>query len=168
MAKDVYNARDERKGAGYRPELSDDETAVYTPEGRKPIVAFRGSVNRGDAVTDGMLALGRLRNSNRWKRTQARVAKIRETVPVFDVAGHSLGGTLAGAVHDDDQRPGRLVAFNPGATLLGQIAGKDGRVYTVDGDAVSALANVTHRDVRVLPANGDLLTSHTVSNFAPA
>jgi len=93
----------------------------------------------------------------------------------FDVTGHSLGGTLAQHVHDDMkvQSPGldsQLVAFNPGATVLGTIPGLGGRVYSTHGDAVSALSHVTHRDVRVLKAEGgdDLLGAHGMTNFVPA
>jgi len=84
------------------------------------------------------------------------------------VTGHSLGGTLAQHVHDDVlQKKGHLVAFNPGATLLGPIPGRDGRVYSTSGDVVSALAHTTHRDVRVLtPKEGsDLLSAHGAANF---
>jgi len=62
---------------------------------------------------------------------------------------------------------GQLVAFNPGATLLGPIPGRDGRAYSTSGDVVSALAHTTHRDVRVLtPKEGsDLLSAHGAANF---
>ena len=84
------------------------------------------------------------------------------------MTGHSLGGTLAQHVHDDVlQKKGHLVAFNPGATLLGPIPGRDGRVYSTSGDVVSALAHTTHRDVLVLtPKEGsDLLSAHGAANF---
>jgi len=171
-ALDVYRPPAERTGAGYDPALSSDEIAVYRPAGRaRALVSFRGSSNLEDAKTDGYLALGKLRGTDRWKRTAAHAQRISSVVGNFDVTGHSLGGTLAQHVHDDMKAPdSRLVAFNPGATVLGTIPGLGGRVYSTHGDAVSALSHVTHRDVRVLKAEGgdDLLGAHGMGNFTPA
>jgi len=124
-------------------------------------VAFRGSVNADDAKTDAFLALGRLKDTDRWKRTAEHLR---------------LGGTLAQLAHDElangsERTNSQLVAFNPGATILGAIPGREGRVYSTHGDVVSALAHTTHKDVRVLKPTGgdDLLGAHGVANFtAPA
>jgi len=171
-ALDVYKPPAERTGAGYDPALSTDEVAVYRPAGRaRALVAFRGSSNLADVKTDGYLALGKLRDTDRWKRTAAHAERIRSVVGNFDVTGHSLGGTLAQHVHDDMKAPdSQLVAFNPGATVLGTIPGLGGRVYSTHGDAVSALSHVTHKDVRVLKAEGgdDLLGAHGMANFTAA
>jgi len=172
-ALDVYNPVGERTGAGYDPALSSDEVAVYRPSGgrARPLVAIRGSANLSDAKTDGYLALGKLRDTDRWKRTAAHAQRIRDALGSFDVTGHSLGGTLAQHVHDDMKAPeSQLVAFNPGATVLGTIPGLGGRVYSTHGDAFSALSHVMHRDVRVLKAEGgdDLLGAHGMANFTPA
>jgi len=171
-ALDVYKPVGERTGAGYDPALSTDEVAVYRPAGRaRPLVAFRGSANLADAKTDGYLALGKLRDTDRWKRTAAHAQRVRDALGSFDVTGHSLGGTLAQHVHDDMKAPeSQLVAFNPGATVLGTIPGLGGRVYSTHGDAVSALSHVTHKDVRVLKGEGgdDLLGAHGMANFVPA
>ena len=169
-AADAYRPTAERRGEGYVPELSDRETAVFRPTARRPraLVAFRGSENYDDAKTDGHLALGRLRDTARWKRTAAHAKRLREVLGDYDVTGHSLGGTLAQHVHDEVlNKTGRLVAFNPGATLLGPVPGRDGRVYSTRGDVVSALAHTTHKDVRVLtPKEGsDLLSAHGAANF---
>ena len=52
----------------------------------------------------------------------------------YNVTGHSLGRTLAQHVHDDVlEKKGKLVVFNPGATLLGPTPGRAGRVYTTSG-----------------------------------
>jgi len=86
----------------------------------------------------------------------------------FDATSHSLGGTLAQHVHDDVLGgKGKLVAFNPGATFLGSIPGREGRVYSTKGDVVSALAHTTHKDVRLLtPREGsDLLSTPWAANF---
>jgi hypothetical protein len=173
-AADVYLAPDKRRAEGYDAQLSTPEVAVYRrPAGRGGnLVAFRGSANYEDAKTDGHLALGRLRKTDRWKRTAAHARQLKEVLGEYSVTGHSLGGTLAQHVHDDvfdasQRKRGRLVAFNPGATLLGPIPGRDGRVYSTSGDVVSALSHTTHKDVRVLtPREGsDLLSAHGASNF---
>ena len=182
-AADVYRAPENRKGAGYDPELSNAEVAVYrsAPGRARPLVAFRGSVNADDAKTDAFLALGRLKDTDRWKRTAEHLRRVREAVGEYDLTGHSLGGTLAQLAHDElgaipgshgnERKNSQLVAFNPGATILGTVPGRDGRVYSTHGDVVSALSHVTHKDVRVLKPTGgdDLLGAHGVANFtAPA
>jgi len=146
------------------------EVAVYRrPAGRGGhLVAFRGSTSYDDAKTDGHLALGRLKNTARWKRTRAHARDLKKVLGDYSVTGHSLGGTLAQHVHDDVLgKKGKLVAFNPGATLLGPIPGCAGWVYTTSGDVVSALAHTMHHDTRVLmPKEGsDLLSAHGAVNF---
>ena len=173
-AADVYLAPDQRTADGYDRSLSTPEVAVY----RRPadrgghLVAFRGSTSYDDAKTDGHLALGRLRSTARYKRTAAHARELQKVLGDYSVTGHSLGGTLAQHVHDDvlnasQRKRSKLVVFNPGATLLGPIPGRAGRVYTTSGDVVSALAHTTHRDTRVLtPKEGsDLLSAHGAANF---
>jgi len=88
-------------------------------------------------------------SSARYKRTAALVKDLKAVLEEYGVTGHSLRGTLAQHVHDNVlEKMGRLVAFNPGATLLGPIPGRDGRIYSTRGDVVSALSYATHKDVR--------------------
>ena len=179
-AADVY--RKERKGAGYEAEHSNDEIAVYhRPTDANPkhrLVAVRGSVNRDDARTDAHLALGRLRKTNRFARSHAHVQALHEKFGPLSFTGHSLGGTLAQAHAANfgeaagDALGARTVTYNPGAGLY---YGKDnnGRVYTVQGDAVSALSHLTHNDVRQVPKiidDGPIaeLNSHGVDQFGLA
>jgi len=132
------------------------------------LVAFRGSTSYDDAKTDGHLALRRLKRTDRYKRTAAHARELQKVLGNYSVTGHSLGGTLAQHVHDDVlQKEGKLVAFNPGATLLGPIPGRAGRVYTTSGDVLSALAHTTHRDTRVLtPSEGsNLHSAYGAANF---
>ena len=173
-ATDVYLPPDQRRADGYDRSLSTPEVAVYRRPAERGghLVAFRGSTSYDDAKTDGHLALGRLKNTARWKRTQAHARQLKEVLGNYSVTGHSLGGTLAQHVHDDvfdasQKKKSKLVAFNPGATLLGPIPGRAGRVYTTSGDVVSALAHTIHRDTRVLtPKEGsDLLSAHGAANF---
>jgi len=169
-ALDVYRSPDARTGEGYDRQLLDGEVAVYRPTVGSPraLVSFRGSSNVGDALTDGSLALGKLHDTDRWKRTAEVAQRLKKVFGDYDVTGHSLGGTLAQHVHDVVlDKKGKLVAFNPGATLLGPIPGREGRVYSTHGDAVSALSHETHKDVRVLkPSEGsDLLGAHGAANF---
>lgn len=161
-AADAYKKPDERRAAGYEPEHSTPEIAVYhRPTEDAPhhrLIASRGSVNRDDARTDAHLALGRLRKTNRFKREHHHLLKLREKIPEasFTFTGHSLGGTLA-QHHARDFNGTRTVTFNPGATVFGESKDRNGRVYSTHGDAVSALAHLTHGDVRVVrpQAEGD-------------
>ena len=157
-AADVYLSPDQRRAKGYDSSLSTAEVALYRrPKDRGGhLVAFRGSANYDDAKTDGHLAFGRLKHTGRWERTAAHATELKAVLGDYSVTGHSL----AQHVHDDElAKKGQLVAFNPGATILGPIPGREGRVYSTSGDVVSALAHTTHRDVRVLTPKGGLTCS---------
>jgi len=103
VANDVYLAPEQRTGDGYDRSLSTPEVAVYRrPAGRGGnLVAFRGSANYDDAKTDGHLALGRLKHTDRWKRTAVHTRELQKVLGDYSVTGHNLGGTLAQHAHDD-------------------------------------------------------------------
>lgn len=172
-ASDVYKPVNERKLRGLIPELSNDEIAVYASEGNQPaLVALRGSANLDDAKTDGHLALGRLRKTDRWKRTAAHLDHVRNTLGNnFDLTGHSLAGSLA-LEYARDHPELRTIAYNPGASIPDVIGAArtlpdNARVYSSAGDVVSALSSARVGDVRITEPKvpGDALQAHFMHNF---
>jgi len=169
-AADDYLPPDQCRADSYDPSQLTAEIAVYRqPKERGGhLVVFRGSTNYDDAKTDGHLVFGRLKHTDRWKRTGAAHARdLKAVLGEYSVTGHSLGGTLAQDVHDEFGNKGKLVAVNSGATFLGPIPGREGRVYSTSGDVVSVLAHTTNRDVRVMTSKEriDLLSAHGAANF---
>ena len=84
------------------------------------------SANRGDAKTDALLAVGKLRDTDRWKHTATHARELKKVLGEYSVYPHNLGGTLAQHVHDEVlENQGRLVGFNLSATLLAPIPYRD-------------------------------------------
>jgi hypothetical protein len=103
-------------GFSLAPALSTPETVTYVnPRTRQAIVAFRGTKTLADVRTDGSLALGNLRHTPRFIRSQADLRHaITNLGTGYDVytTGHSLGGSLAEEVTHPKVRS--TVSFNPG------------------------------------------------------
>lgn len=182
-APDIYRPPDQRRAEGLDQSLSMPEAAVYRRPGAwwKSRRRLHESANRGDAKTDALRAVGKLRDTDRWKHTATHARELKKVLGEYSLTGHSLGGTLALA-HCSTSTTRCLKIRgawwlstlarpysrpSPGATLLGPIPGRDGRVYATRGDTVSALSYATHKDVRVLaPSEGsDLAGAYGVSNF---
>ena len=146
----------------YQVGLSTPETALWTPKNNSTtaIIAFRGSAEKADILTDGYLAVGTLSSSARFRETRRTLAKMDQRfgyyggTPVY-LTGHSLGGGLA---HEFAPKfpNGIVVSFNPGVGAAGLPAANNklGRVYSVHGDIVSGLA----------PLSG---ANHTVMVMSP-
>ena len=164
VSQDVYKPPNERREEGYVPELSGEEHAVYLRKGKAPLMVFRGTKTTGDVATDAKLALGKLGETDRWKRTQAAIERVKKIHPKLEFTGHSLGGTLA--LKAGELTGERSVGFNPGVGLRGVEGAPDGRIYSIHGDAVSSLGMLSHKDVRVLnsPLGPDALR-HGIDNF---
>lgn len=164
----------EEYGYHYHPEVSDEEVAVWSNALGHLLVAFRGTVNKDDVVTDSQLAIGRLEGTERWRRSIARMQAIDRHFNVnrakqhIMFAGHSLGGTLA--LHMASRYPhSYTVALNPGAGT-GKYPRSRAHVYSVRGDAVSALAPLTTNtghELTILEPEGttDLLNVHGMHQF---
>eukprot|EP00050_Salpingoeca_kvevrii_P005423 m.282471 g.282471 ORF g.282471 m.282471 type:complete len:345 (-) comp11111_c0_seq19:1221-2255(-) len=177
---DVKRAEHPLLGRYYRPELSSEEVAVFDPhrEGQMPLVAHRGSKTAEDWLrTDFDVATGGLPGSKRFKRASQQTEAARRAYGADQAlhhVGHSLGGALASALAHQNETfaPGeRYTTFNPGQGLGAGHWGKNGRVYSVDGDLVSALAHLkapTGVEVRRLEGTGDSVTAHLLSAFGTA
>jgi len=170
-----YKKPDKRKDLGkfrYDKDLSDNENAVYVnDEDKKVIVAFRGSVNKKDLMTDLKLAVGGIKNTERYGDTINLVRKVIDMYPDYKIefTGHSLGGTLAIEMNLISPTK-KAVVFNAGHTPLRKKAThiNDIRYYTTKGDVVSNLGLNSYKDVRIMKGNlQNPIKAHSLSNFKP-
>jgi hypothetical protein len=137
------NGRDKMIGDYvYDHELSNKEDAVYhNPKENKLLISYRGTANMGDAKTDLSLALGELRNTNRYDRSKATydTAKNKYNGSKAIITGHSLGGSLASAIARDDDD---IISFNKGNSLIPSSATKtksNEKSYRIKNDIVSII-----------------------------
>ena len=125
----------------YDYHLSNDEDAVYhNPIENKLLITFKGTSNIKDLGTDANLAIGNLRNTARYKRSNDtyRNAKNKYSGSNTIIAGHSLAGSLASAIGDDNDT---IYTYNKGSTIFGNSTKtkKNEHSYRQQGDIVSVL-----------------------------
>ncbi len=95
--------------------LSNRKHKVYTDKDNNPHVVFTGTRTFGDVITDGALAVGLGRYTQRFQDSKALVKKVKDKYqrPVT-ASGHSLGGSLAEYSGAD-----KVVTFDKGVGLGG-------------------------------------------------
>lgn len=160
----------ELEGYTLQEDLSDEENVVYVnEEDKKVIVGFRGSKNFKDFKTDIELAVGGIRNTERYDTTLNLVKKVIEMYKGYKIefTGHSLGGTLAIEMNLISPSK-RAVVFNAGHTPLRRRATDDNDItyYTNKGDLVSGLGMKSYKNVKVLDKeHKNPLKAHSLRNF---
>ena len=153
---------------------NDNEQVYYNKKKNKLLYSVAGTHNLKDVVTDGYLAVGKLKDTNRYKEAADVLYKAKakynpkKTVGV----GHSLGGSIVGYLPVD-----RSSTLDKGATI-GQPIQRNEKAYRSSGDAVSllnsgytkmqTLAN-PNKAVRTsnpfLDIVGNVLKAHNVDNI---
>lgn len=169
----LYNAirigylRDKRKQAkilkkyGFvlDPTLSDDRQFVtaYNPYSNKLLRISNGTdfSNAKDVRTDVMLALGKIKQSERFKEEKNSLLKAREKYKGADVefAAHSLGGNLTNALASGKDE---VYNYNPAYTI-GQKARENVMNIRTKGDIFSTFS--PSGNTTVLPS---ILSAHQV------
>lgn len=144
---------------GYKldKKLSNHNNQVYfNPGNKKLIFTVTGTHNAKDWVTDIYLAAGKLKDTERYKSAHKtlRAAKTKYDVDEATVAGHSLGGTIAGYIGGENDR---VVTLDKGATV-GQRIRKNEHAYRIEGDAVSSL-NALHPRMTTLKNHSTAATA---------
>ena len=87
-----------RQGYNYDTILSNSNVKVFhNPEKNKLVVGVAGTHNFNDVLTDVNLAVGNLKNTDRYKEAKNILNQAKEKYKPNDVVvgGHSLGGALA-------------------------------------------------------------------------
>lgn len=156
----------------YDNELSNDETSIYhNPIENKLLVGHRGTKTFDDVKTDAYLAVGNIRNSDRYKRSNNtyRLAKDKYKGSQTTTFGHSLGGSLASAIGDDEDT---IITYNKGANpFLGNSTTnkKNETAYRQDGDLVSLFSKFNKNKSKTLRNNyfslKNPLLSHDTKNI---
>ena len=114
---------------------NDNEQVYYNKKKNKLLYTVAGTHNLSDVGTDGYLAVGKLKDTNRYKEAADVLYKAKakynpkKTVGV----GHSLGGSIIGYLPVD-----KSVTLDKGATI-GQPIQQHEKAYRTRGDAVSLL-----------------------------
>ena len=141
---DNEGAEKHLRGYGYNLDhlLSDHESKVfYHPQQDKLIISYRGTSNLDDIKTDGSLAIGKLKETDRYNRSKKTYdeAKKKYNKKEATITGHSLGGSLASAIGNDDDF---IHTYNKGRNLSNETKNKKNeKSYKTNHDVVSILDN---------------------------
>lgn len=98
---------------------NDNEYAVILDRKMNKVYHIhRGSVNKDDVKTDYHLALGNLKNTERYNTTVGKVNQSTQLFSRYDHihVGHSLGGTLAQEIAIEKNH--KSITFNRGSSPL--------------------------------------------------
>lgn len=123
---------------GYKRDkgLSNDNQQVwFNPEKKKMLFTIAGTHNLKDWGTDAYLAVGKLKDTNRYKEADSTLKRAQEKYSgsKTTIAGHSLGGTIAQYLHN---RADKTLSLDAGYTIGQKTRGEH---YRAAGDVVSLL-----------------------------
>jgi hypothetical protein len=167
-------ARQQLTNAGYQYDsmLSNRNQQVwYNPNDRKLLYNIAGTHNIKDVGTDVYLAVGKLKDTNRYKEAKQTLenAKLKYGRDITtNITGHSLGGAIAQYIGNKNDK---VYTLDKGATM-GQKTRSNENAYRTSGDAVSVLSTGAtrmktlenrNRATGFLPL--DTLKAHNVENI---
>ena len=115
--------------------LSNHNQQVYhNPKNNKLLYTIAGTHNLADVGTDAYLALGKLKDTNRYKEADKTLKRAQEKYKgaKTSIAAHSLGGSIAQYLHNR----GDTTTLDAGYTIGQKTRGKH---YRHEGDIVSLL-----------------------------
>lgn len=127
-----------QNGFNYDKDLSNDnEQVYYNPKQNKLLYTITGSHNLNDVGTDAYLAVGKIKDTSRYKNAEIKLekAKAKYQPSHTTISGHSLGGSIASKLSGD-----RIITYNKGSTIGEKIIGNEDS-YRTHGDVVSILNN---------------------------
>ena len=152
-------------------DLSNDNHKVYynkdKARGDRVLVSYRGTSNLNDIGTDAYLALGKLRDTNRFKQSDEVLHKAKHKYNEENaiLAGHSLGNSLARATakkHD------KVIGYNAGNGIFGNnfnTKTDNERSYRTGGDWISLLSNKKTKTLKNKNWFQNALNNHTIENI---
>lgn len=116
-----------------------NQQTYYNPTEKKLLLSVAGTHNLSDWGTDAYLAMGKLKDTNRYKEADETLkkAKLKYAPTSTTVAGHSLGGAIASNIASKAGGD-KAVTLDAGYTI-GQKTRSNTSAFRTSGDAVSAL-----------------------------
>jgi len=120
---------------------SHNQQVYFNPKTKKLLYTIAGTHNLKDVGTDVYLALGKLKDTNRFKEAKDILNKAKKEFPSntgIDIAGHSLGGSISQYLSSDPKV--KIYTYDKGATI-GQKNKPNEAAYRTVGDVVSLLSS---------------------------
>ena len=154
VLKNSYASKDKQKtaldeyGYAYDPELSNDNQQVYYNKSKnKLLYSIAGTHNLSDIGTDAYLAMGHLKDTNRYKESESTLKKAKKKYGVdkATISAHSLGGSIGQYIASSNDT---VYTLDKGATI-GQKGRSNEKAYRTSGDAVS-LMNANSKNMTTL------------------
>jgi hypothetical protein len=148
-------------------ELSNRQHKVYIDGRGNPTVAYTGTRTLGDIVTDGALAIGLGRFTNRFSESKNLMNSVKDKYKnrFVTTTGDSLGGSLAEHSGGD-----KVITHNKGVGIDGLLKKIPNKQIDIraGGDVVSALSTTQSGGKRItIPKTNYLnpLQSHDYNNL---
>jgi len=160
-----------KHGYKYDSMLSNSNQQVYYhPEQNKLLLNVSGTHNLSDVGTDIYLALGKIKDTNRYKQAKniLEQAKTKYQPANTTITSHSLGGAIGQYIASKNDK---VYTLNKGATI-GQKTRKNEIAYRTEFDPVSLLVAGSKR-VKTIPnyenstgfIPNDLLKAHSTESL---
>jgi len=154
-------------GYAYDPSLSNgNEQVYYNKTDNKLLFSIAGTHNLKDWGTDAYLAVGKLKDTTRYKEADKVFKEAKSKYPNSKaiVVGHSLGSAISQGVATNKDK---VITYN-GAYTVGQKTKPNTHAYRTNGDIVSILGSgATHmtnlKNHNSNPLNP--LTNHNLVNI---
>ena len=143
-----------------------NEQVFFNKSSNKLLFTVAGTHNLKDWGTDAYLAVGKLKDTNRYKEADKVLKEAKAKYPDASttVVGHSLGSAISQGISKNSDK---VFTYN-GAYTAGQKTKGNVHAYRTNGDIVSVFgANATHMTNLENNNNNSLniLTSHHLDNI---
>ena len=160
----------EKRGFVKDNELSNDnQQTYYNSKKKKLLYTVSGTHNLNDWGTNAYLAMGKLKDTNRYKEADRnlKLAKLKYNPTRTVLTGHSLGGGIINGIGSSSDK---IKTLDAGYTF-GQKARSNVKNYRTSGDIVSSLSppknTITlsnpNKNTYIYPI--DALNAHNVNNI---
>lgn len=139
--------------------LSGKRAKVFTDEAGNATIAYRGTSNFHDVLTDVSIPVGIVDKTKRVAHTRKIAQKVEDKYGTANAIGHSLGGLLA----DKSGVHGNIVTFNSAPSL----SSKEGRIdIRTRGDLVSIMNKSTPKTTTINDFNKiNFLDAHKIKHL---
>lgn len=159
-------AEEELKKSGYTldKELSGERAKVYTDSNGQPTIAYRGTQNFHDVLTDFAIPLGLAQRTKRMQHSKTLTKKVEEKYgQPANAVGHSLGGYLA----ENSGAHGNIATFNKAS-----VGSKNKNAKQVDirtkRDLISIFTPKKKSNITIASRSQNPLTEHTTDSLGRA